>query len=467
MIKKEKIFRDPIYGYISISGNYCKDFIDTDIFQRLRRIEQTSMRVLYPSAHHDRFAHSIGVFYLGQIAFLNLKKNSESFFSEITSEMWENYKNTFEIACLMHDCGHSPFSHTFEHYYLYNKEEKIKNKIATFFVNSQTFIEEYNSASPAEHEKISALLLLERFSQKIKDNNALPELAARMIMGCKYENDLDSIKKFENKLISLLNGSGIDVDSLDYIQRDSWASGVSNVNIDYHRLLSSIMIKPDENGIPKIVFKKKVLSVIDNIGIGRNFLYKWIYSHHKVNYEQYLLCEIIDKINSDSNGEFCNKIFSIEAFSQIQKFNNTTYFLPTDDDIMHTIKQFKGSDPKIEEFLSRNYRFKALWKTYFEFNDAYFSKVSRKDRMVFYSKIKNGTLSKKYEAEDMLCLPAKPKLKGINENDFFIDIDGKLIDASKATNQPAENLDYFILYVSEKIKSEKDKIIKDILDLQT
>ena len=60
---KEKIFRDPIYGYISVSEDYCKKFIDTPIFQRLRRIEQTSMRVLFPSARHDRFVHSIGVYY--------------------------------------------------------------------------------------------------------------------------------------------------------------------------------------------------------------------------------------------------------------------------------------------------------------------------------------------------------------------------------------------------------------------
>ena len=82
-MSKEKIFRDPIYGYISIPEKYCERFIDTAIFQRLRRIEQTSMRVLYPTAHHDRFAHSIGVYYLGQLAFSYLEKNSKDFFNDI------------------------------------------------------------------------------------------------------------------------------------------------------------------------------------------------------------------------------------------------------------------------------------------------------------------------------------------------------------------------------------------------
>jgi HD superfamily phosphohydrolase len=465
-MNKEKIFRDPIYGYISIPEEYCKEFIDTSIFQRLRRIEQTSMRVLYPTAHHDRFAHSIGVYYLGKLAFSYLRKNSERFFKDsIKNSDWVCYKNTFEIACLMHDCGHSPFSHTFEHYYLYKKEGEIKQQISCFYPDDASFSDEYDSASPAEHERISALLLLTQFYGETKKMNASPELAARMIMGIKHEYELNDIKKFENKLISLLNGSGIDVDSLDYIQRDSWVSGVGNVNIDYQRLLSAIMIKPDEDNNVNIVFLKKVLSVIDNISIGRNFLYKWIYSHHKVIYEQYLLSEIIKDLN-DKHG-FCEKIFTLETFTKANEVNNHKYYLPTDDDIIHTIKQYIEDDTKVTEFLSRNYKYKALWKTYFEFNNAHFKNVSGENRMSIARKIKKGALDRKYGKGSILCLEAKPKLKGISENDFFVEIDDELIDAAKATQQKSENLTYFIVYVIEELRSRKKEIIKSILSLQS
>jgi len=468
MLNKEKTFRDPIYGYISIPEKYCNDFIDTSIFQRLRRIEQTSMRVLYPSAHHDRFAHSIGVFYLGQLAFHYLRKNSEEYF-EFSNENWAKYKNSFEIACLMHDCGHSPFSHTFEHFYLYKKENEIKNKLITYFASEQNFQDEYKNASPAPHEKISALILLEHFSDKIKENEASPELIARMIMGCKYESGLNSEKRFENRLISLLNGVGIDVDSLDYIQRDSWASGVSNVKIDYQRLLSALMIKTDSHNSPKIVFKKSALSVLDNISIGRNFLYKWIYSHHKVIYEQYLLTNIIDQINKKTKEQLCPKIFSTDSFSSAQTFKNSFYFLPSDDDIIYTIKQYREITPLIDEFLSRNYKYKALWKTYFEFNEVYLSSISISDRMKIYTKLseKENILSKTYGEDKFLCLKAEPKLKRINSNDFFIDVDGKLIDAARATSIQNENLNYFMIYVTKDLLSEKDKIIDKILSLQS
>ncbi len=82
--KGYKLFRDPVHGYISVPVKYCEDFIDTPIFQRLRFIEQTSMRPLYPSAHHDRFAHSLGVFHLASLMFNYLQENIEE--SEICEQ---------------------------------------------------------------------------------------------------------------------------------------------------------------------------------------------------------------------------------------------------------------------------------------------------------------------------------------------------------------------------------------------
>ena len=462
-----KIFRDPIYGYISIPKKYCSDFIDTEIFQRLRRIEQTSMRVLYPSAHHDRFAHSIGVYFLGSIAFHHIHQNSHEFYlGTISPDDWKVFGNTFLIACLLHDCGHAPFSHTLENYYLYKKEEEIKEKISSYFKDEPTFSKDYDASSPSPHEKISALILLSEYNDAIVNNDALPLLAARMIMGCKYEEPESINDRFKNKLISLLNGTGIDVDSVDYIQRDSWTSGVSNVNIDYHRLFSSIMIKPDDDSIPQIVFKKQVLSVLENIIIGRNFLYKWIYSHHKVIYEQDLIKSIINKINQDNEEDFFKKIFSVDSFFEHQSFRDMRFYLPTDDDIIYTFKKFYESDEKIQELFSRKHKYKALWKSYFEFNDSHFKNVSDANRMKIFSKINKGKFRNLFNGE-ILYLKVEPKLKSINANDFLIDIDGELVDASQVTNLKTENLKYFIVYVTDEVYSKKRDIIKYLISLQS
>lgn len=118
-----KYFRDAVHGRIPVAEEYCKYIIDTLQFQRLKRIEQTSMRDLYPSAHHDRFIHSIGTYYIGQMMGEQIKNNNFAFNdllnkanilnSEEKNKINSVIKN-FEVACLLHDCGHAPFSHTFE-----------------------------------------------------------------------------------------------------------------------------------------------------------------------------------------------------------------------------------------------------------------------------------------------------------------------------------------------------------------
>lgn len=463
---KDKVICDPIYGYISIPSNYFELFIDNHIFQRLRRIEQTSMRVLYPSAHHDRFAHSLGVFHLGRIAFGYLKKNSEGFFSEISPEKWEEYRITFEIACLLHDCGHSPYSHTFEHYYTYSREGEIKKRLADHFeaIGDANFINELVEAAPSPHEIISSIVLIEKFAESIVDVGGNPHLAVKMITGSVSDSVENDSIKFENKLIKLLNGDAFDLDSLDYIQRDTWSSGVSNVNIDYNRLLSSLMIKQDKDNIPRIVFKKQALSVLNNIILGRNFLYKWIYSHHKVVYEQYLLNSSIERLNKIEENEFCKLFFSVEALYEPQEYKNFNFFLPTDDDLIHIMKYYYDKVPVIEEFFTRKFKYKAIWKTKFEF-DHFFHGISEKSKGVILNKLLNNEL-KKTHAVDCICLKNVPKLKGIEVGDVWIEIDNDIVDAEKASITKSVSEPHFLLYVKEDEFKNKAEIIKKIRSLQ-
>lgn len=119
MSQAYKIIRDPVHGYIRIPDVLCHKFVDTPIFQRLRSIEQTSMRCLFPGGRHDRFIHSLGVYHLATRLYdgllLNIKEDNE--IAGIIKD--KRMRLTFEVAALMHDCGHAPFSHTTE--CLYNK----------------------------------------------------------------------------------------------------------------------------------------------------------------------------------------------------------------------------------------------------------------------------------------------------------------------------------------------------------
>lgn len=93
-----KVFKDPIYGYIKIENELIKSVIDKPVFQRLRRIVQTSYAPLYASATHNRFTHSLGVFYLGQIAMTAIKNKHSDLFSSLP-----NIDNFFymHVFCMM------------------------------------------------------------------------------------------------------------------------------------------------------------------------------------------------------------------------------------------------------------------------------------------------------------------------------------------------------------------------------
>ena len=379
-----KQFKDPIYGYIRIPSKYVNEIIDTNIFQRLRRIVQTSYSPLYPSALHNRFVHSIGVFHLGQIAsnaILNTLKDMPAF------EKIENLYDLIEIfklACLLHDVGHAPFSHTGEKFFLdYSDENKSYFKLHEMLaseVDSEQFkndIPKEDSNAAAPHEIMSSIIGIREFKDFFKSNFER-EFFARCITGYKFSNDFE-INSIYNCFISLVNSKVIDVDRLDYLIRDAYFTGFETINIDYERLLNSLTIVEKE--IPKgkdtvtkyeIAYNKNAVSIIENVVYAHDAERKWIQTHPIVLYDMYIIQHVINSLNTsmESNGV---SLFSMEALSAdgITTSSGEKISLLCDDDIVHLLKR-NTNDELYNEFFSRNIRRHPLWKSESEYK-AYLS----------------------------------------------------------------------------------------------
>ncbi|MDL2228310.1 HD domain-containing protein [Bacteroidales bacterium OttesenSCG-928-K03] len=347
---KNKSLLDSVHGYIYIDSSYFKDIIDTPIFQRLRRIEQTSFRGLCPSARHDRFIHSVGVYHMGAKMFQevknNLKWNNRGLYDEINNickpknepNGWDSLNQTFEIACLLHDCGHAPFSHTFEKYYVREKSiliddiiKQSESYIALDEVNNYGYKSsgikkfqlelETRVSKIKEHELASAWLVIHEkgFRQAFIDRDLDPILAIRMITGCKHlkkdnfkdsegrlvidnaniiPDDLNVKQQIENCFISLLNGHIIDADRLDYFARDRWATGLNTSSVDISRLLSSITIEKNSMLNEYVVcVNKRAIPELKNIVDVKEFLDYWIINHHKVVYDNKVLVKAVAKLS--------------------------------------------------------------------------------------------------------------------------------------------------------------------------
>ena len=470
--EKQKIFRDPVHGYISIPSAFCRAFIDTPIFQRLRSIEQTSMRCLYPSARHDRFAHSIGVYHLASIAFHHVVKNTKEKHSKKFDI--EQYKNEFLIAALMHDCAHSPFSHTLEDYY--NIGDNAKKYF--FSLVNHEFKEDYNSSfdagrgGAAPHEIFSAAILLDLYEGKIKSEFKRIDivLIARMITGCVHQMPNTLKKQVENCLIQLINGP-IDVDKLDYIVRDTWASGVNNVSIDIHRLLSSLELYPDGTDVLKPAFRKSALSVIQSVIDGRNFLYQWIYSHHIVVYFNQLLQNAFSALNKVFSSQlkpdqFAISVFGKEAFINNQKVSckhkTANIYLPNDSDINYLFKKFKDEIPEAEELLSRHPKLIPLWKSQVEFDEIFkaYSSPQRANLRIQSKTILKCVLKK--AADSIRIIEVKPKYTTIESNEVYIILPQEILLSYDKTelnvSSKKDSHPFFYVYIPRQAKNQ-DKII--------
>lgn len=365
-----KVLKDPIYGYIKLEKDILDKIVDTPEFQRLRHIEQTSYTPLYSSALHNRFVHSIGVYHLGRIAsdsLLEFITTNEELKSLNDKKQIQILCEDFNLACLLHDVGHSPFSHSGEKFYYSlngSQKEPIFDSLKTV-INSSQFTQDFdlciaNKILPKQHEIMSAIIGADKFRGLIKDS----EFFARCITGILYKEDKDSLIQVKNVFIQLLNSSCIDVDKIDYLLRDAYVTGFETISIDYIRLLSNVEIKPNNEKL-EFVFNKRTLSVLENVIYAHDSERKWIQNHPIVLYESFLVQFAIQSVVGFYKKNNIN-LFSQEALSATGIQKEMKVRLLCDDDIIYTMKNELESD-LINEYFDRSIRRHPMWKSEAEF----------------------------------------------------------------------------------------------------
>lgn len=303
MVKnKKKIFNDPVYGFISIPSDFIFDLIEHPYMQRLRRIRQLGMsHLVYPGALHTRFHHVLGAMHLMNLAIQVIRRKG--------TEITEQEEEAVLAAILLHDIGHGPFSHALEH--------DIVNGVS--------------------HEDISNFLmerLENEFGEKLK--------LTREIFTNKYH------KPFLYQLVS----SQLDMDRMDYLNRDSFYTGVSEGVIGSDRIIEMLDVHEGN-----LVLEEKGIYSVEKFITARRLMYWQVYLHKTVVSGEHLLIntlkrakklalEGVDLFASPALKYFmCNNI-TREDF--IEKKEVLDIFATLDDyDIMGAIKVWQTCDDKI------------------------------------------------------------------------------------------------------------------------
>ncbi|MES2112613.1 MAG: HD domain-containing protein [Bacteroidota bacterium] len=292
-MNKKKIINDPVYGFISIPTDLIFDLIEHPYFQRLRYIKQVGMtHLVYPGALHTRFHHALGAMHLMSMAIETLRSKGHA--------ISYDEEEAVTVAILLHDIGHGPFSHALE--------ESIVEHIS--------------------HEDISTMIM-QRLNRQFNGQLSL----AIEIFEDKYS------RRFLHQLVS----SQLDMDRMDYLNRDSFFTGVSEGVISSDRIIKMLNVIEDE-----IVVEAKGIYSIEKFLIARRLMYWQVYLHKTVIAGEQLLVKILKRSRELAlRGE---EVFTTPALSKFlrkpvtrDEFLNEDHYLDTfagldDTDIMAAVK---------------------------------------------------------------------------------------------------------------------------------
>lgn len=315
---KRKIINDPVHGFITIPDDLIYDLIEHPYFQRLRRIKQLGLsHLVYPGANHTRFHHALGAMHLMVKAIEVLRKKNV----EITEE--ESLGAL--AAILLHDIGHGPFSHTLEHSLL----------------------------KQVQHEEVS-LLFMEALNREFdgKLNTAIA------IFTNKYQ------KKFLHQLVS----GQLDMDRLDYLQRDSYFTGVEEGVIGSERIITMLDVV-DGN----LVVEEKGIYSIENFIGARRIMYWQVYMHKTVVASEYMLTNILRRAKDlfiEGNDLFASPSLKLFLKHNVSLENFKTgpdwlqnFAMIDDNDIITSIKVWQTDNDKILSTLCKMILSRNLFKT--------------------------------------------------------------------------------------------------------
>ncbi len=310
-LERTKVFRDPLYGYITVDYKIISDLIDSKELQRLRRIRQLSgVSMVFQTAEHSRFTHSLGAYQMANL----ILKNVEGI------EVLNEYEQIlFLCSALLHDIGHGPYSHAFE------------NTIQD------------------SHEDMTIKLILSEQTDVNRILRICPTLA------CDIAAVISHNGKFP--LIEALVSSQLDVDRMDYLSRDAYFTGAAYGHIDYYRILRSMKIVKH-----KVLIRASGVHSIESYLMSRYHMYFQVYYHPVARAYECILegiyARLKDMVEANETVDA-----SIEAFLKVVRDNDDVLsYIELDDAYVNGfIKQLTKSEDKILNTLANAFQNRHLF----------------------------------------------------------------------------------------------------------
>ena len=379
-LSETKVLKDPVHSYIHINYEVVWNCLDSKEFQRLRRIRQLGGDFqVYPTAEHSRFSHSLGVYEIVRRMVTEIKS--------LSVELSEYDKICVMLAGLLHDVGHGPFSHAFEH---------VTNH---------------------SHEDYTAKIIL----GETELNQVLTEVSPRL------PEDAVSIIEHNhpNDILNQIISGQLDADRMDYLLRDSYFSATSYGQFDLERILRTMRVrKIDENKKALVVKYTGIHSVEDYI-MARYQMYWQVYYHPVARSYEAVFIQLFNRLKDifKDNKEYFSDMKVLIPFLEKNVVSVEEYFKLDENSLLYCCSLIQDKDDEIAADLARRLQNRRLFE-YVDYSEENLAQIK--------NMLKEQNLDEKYylrveNVEASVYSPYKGRKILIEQ------LDGKIVALEKAS----------------------------------
>ena len=324
-LDETKVLKDPVHSYIHIHYEVIWNCLDSKEFQRLRRIRQLGGDFqVYPTAEHSRFSHSLGVYEIVRRMVTEVKS--------LCVELTEYEKVCVMLAGLLHDVGHGPFSHAFEH---------ITNH---------------------SHEEYTAKIILGN-----------TELNA-ILRGVSEKLPLDIVSiiqhTHENDILNQIVSGQLDADRMDYLLRDSYFTATSYGQFDLERILRTMRVRKTNEGRKVIVVKYTGIHSVEDYIMARYQMYWQVYYHPVARSYEAVFIQLFNRLKDifKVDKDYFEDMKVLIPFLEKSEVSVDEYFKLDENSLLYCCALIQDKEDKIAADLAKRLQNRRLFE-YVDYNE--------------------------------------------------------------------------------------------------
>ena len=324
-LDETKVLKDPVHSYIHIHYEVIWNCLDSKEFQRLRRIRQLGGDFqVYPTAEHSRFSHSLGVYEIVRRMVTEVKS--------LCVELTEYEKVCVMLAGLLHDVGHGPFSHAFEHITNHSHEE-------------------YTAKIILGNTELNAIL--RNVSEK------LPQDIVSIIQHT-HENDI---------LNQIVSGQ-LDADRMDYLLRDSYFTATSYGQFDLERILRTMRVRKTNEGRKVIVVKYTGIHSVEDYIMARYQMYWQVYYHPVARSYEAVFIQLFNRLKDifKVDKDYFEDMKVLIPFLEKSEVSVEEYFKLDENSLLYCCALIQDKEDKIAADLAKRLQNRRLFE-YVDYNE--------------------------------------------------------------------------------------------------